>query len=902
MKRTCSIIRVASSSRQRAPRPILSTGMPSRRLSREESWNSLHHSEASGDNADDGYSDVTMEDGLDVSPARSSIDSPTFPTISDVQRALHPLQATADRVGKQVEKFAENLDRLSNIKQHEVHADCRHVLPLVNAYKKIASDTVNHLGSMHGIEKQRELSKKSRRRVRSSSGKSTPRPSSGGERAATTTVEDLKRWEQEEHTWDLLSLILQVQYPIPDSARSQAGSKLVRPSKNNQVHRYSSEKEVWNSFLASDDLAWGRHVVVGWLQKSADKTGQNIEQVVEELEACADRGSGLWAHSWLFTKEAIKGQKRLRSWPKALDPDDPGLGAALLNSEKTKPLVTQLDPDAITRQGRSLEKQDHYFESAMWRACWEMVRRGKDWSYVREWCQERVEGWRATAMRGDPRSSPFSTPSTPTWQSRALWRDTCALAAKDGGIDEYENAVYGVLSGYLPSVQKVSRCWDDYLFAHYNSYLLHSFDRYVRTNFSDRVPKALTDKTGSFKLAMLGGQREQNALDIVENMKRMEATEEEAKDPFKMLQGSLIANSFDNFVFTHGIALAEAANAGARSKSISLPKTPTGKGSITARITTDDHDLLRMITHIIFILQDLGHDFRQDEHTEVLENIVVAYVEYLGKAGKQQLLPLYASRLSPQRSLSCLGRQLPAIQEDGERQTFIQLMKQYGINVPGVLSKQLQMIIADTTTEGSFPPKYSPISILEQSRRDAMALRQIQPNFIGDSITDDQYDLIHGFEWYLLMDGHWTQTMTIGALIYKHLLCKEVLSLSATSLLTSILTTGSHGLAAARKLSQTVSFSHLSLSKTKYILGRTTDISRDLHPSDDDAGEGDVFRSTRSHRTSSHHRPPSSSARPVDDDRELLLELARTFRDLENLLTALDALEEWKRLADEGGK
>ena len=99
-----------------------------------------------------------------------------------------------------------------------------------------------------------------------------------------------------------------------------------------------------------------------------------------------------------------------------------------------------------------------------------------------------------------------------------------------------------------------------------------------------------------------------------------------------------------------------------------------------------------------------------------------------------------------------------------------------------------------------------------------------------------------------------------------------------------------------------MSLSHLSLSKTKYILGRTTDISKDLHPSDDDEGEGDVFRSTRSHRTSSQRHPRSSSARPVDNDRELLLELARTFKDLENLFVALDALEEWERLADEGGK
>ena len=34
-------------------------------------------------------------------------------------------------------------------------------------------------------------------------------------------------------------------------------------------------------------------------------------------------------------------------------------------------------------------------------------------------------------------------------------------------------------------------------------------------------------------------------------------------------------------------------------------------------------------------------------------------------------------------------------------------------------------------------------------------------------------------------------------------------------------------------------------------------------------------------------------------DRELMLSQASTFRDFENLFAALDAIEEWKRFADE---
>lgn len=752
------------------------TDMPRRQIPREEGWNSLRHSEASGDHVGDEFSDDSMNNESDHGSERSTTESPTFPTVSDVHRALHPLQATADRVGKQVEEFAENLDRLSSRHKRRIERNSRDVLPLVDAYKRIAKDTVRHLRSLHAPERQQQLSKKTKRSLRISSAKSTPGPipaEDGKDHNAMTSVEDLKRWELEEQTWDLVAIMLQVGDPkVGMTMANQDGeSRLVRPSADTEVHRYSSEKDIWNMFLASDDQAWERHAVVEWLKKCADNSGQDIDQVVKELEVGADRGSGLWAHSWLYSKEAIKFQKRLRSWPQALEPDDPGLETSLMNSEKTKSLVTQLDPDAITRQDRSLEQQDYYFERATWLACWEMLRRGRDWDYMRDWCQERGEGWRAAAMRGDSRNARFPTSTPASWQSRVLWRKVCALAAKDDSIDEYENGVYGVLSGYLPSVLKVSRSWDDYLFAHYNSYLLHSFDRYLSSIFPDRVPATLNDKHGSLNFSVFGGHRAQSGNQIVENMKHLETTREEAREPLKMLQGSLIANTFDDFVFKHGVRLTQAANAKGRSKILE----PFGNdqiidGSVTAPISTVDYDFLRLITHIIFLFQDLGFQFGEGQRRSAMESIIVAYVDYLSKAGKQQLLPLYASRLSYQTSVVCLGRQLPAIQDRRERQIMISLMKQTGIDVPGVLGMQLQLIITDTSLSQS---KWPALRILEQTSKDASSVRPIQTGFIGDEVTDDQEDLIHGFEWYLLLDHHWQQTMAVGVVIYKHFLRKS---------------------------------------------------------------------------------------------------------------------------------
>ena len=875
--------------------------MPPRQMPREESWNSLRRSEAPGDNAADGFSDASMNDESDHGSERSTTESPTFPTVSDVHRALHPLQATADRVGKQVEEFAENLDRHSSRNKRKHRKDCSDILPLVDAYKNIARDTVNRLQSMHAPDRQQQLSKKMKRRLRNSSTKSTPGPppvDDGEDRGMMTSVEDLKRWELEEQTWDLVGLMLQVGYPKQGLTQTNLDgeSRLVRPSKDIEVHRYSSENDIWNRFLASDDQAWERHTVVEWLKRCADNSGQDIDQVVKELELGADRGSGLWAHSWLFSKEAIKFQKRLRSWPQVLEPDDPGLNTSLMNSDKTKSLVTQLDPDAITRQGRSLEQQDYYFERATWLACWEMLRRGKDWDYVRIWCHERGEGWRATAMRGDPRNACFPTSSPASWQSRALWRKACALAAKDGGIDEYENGVYGVLSGYLPSVLKVSRSWDDYLFAHYNSYLLHSFDRYLKSSFPDRVPATSNDKHGSLNFSVFGGQRTQSGNQIVEKMKHLETTREEAREPLKMLQGSLIANTFDDFVVKHGARLTQGANAEGRSKILEpFGNDQIPEGSVTAPISMADHDLLRLLTHIIFLFQDLGFQFGEGQRRSAMESIIVAYVGYLSKAGKQQLLPLYASRLSYQTSIACLGRQLPAIQDRRERKTMMSLMKQIGIDVPGVLGMQLQLIITDTPLMQS---KWPALRILEQTGKEASGVRPIQTGFIGDKVTDDQEDLIHGFEWYMLLDFHWQQTMAVGVVIYKHLLRKSVDDDFSMRALTSL---GSNGLAAARRLSQTVPFSLISLGKTNDVLGKPVDISRSQDSSDDEGNP--VTRSqSRSRHARSSRRPGSPSGKFAHGDRELMLSQARTFRDFENLFAALDAMEKWKNLADEAVK
>ena len=661
------------------------------------------------------------------------------------------------------------------------------MLPLVGVYKKIASQTVKQLRKYHAPDQDGTGKEGWKRKLRSSSARSNPvaiHVDDEHDMEPRTTVEDLQWWEQEEQTWDLLTLMLQVEYPIPPSGNDGEALKdlLVRPTKDGDACRYSSEKTIWKNYLANDALAWERHVVLEWLKRCAETSSDNVETIIEQLQSDSDRGSGLWSHGWLYSKEAIKAQKRLRSWPQALDPKSPGIDTSLKSSDKAHALITQLDPDATTRQARALEKQDSSFERTTWLACWEMLRRGKSWESIREWCQDRVEGWRASILGGDPRvvthkRNELNGGSSPVIdaQSRMLYRKICAVAAKSGGVNDYENAVYGVLSGYLPSTEKVCKSWDDHLFAYYNSYLLRQFDRYLLHNYSHAAPPALVQRKALMNVATDEGDRTASGNQTVERMKMLEVTKEEAQTPIKMLQGSVIAKSFDSFLAIHGVVLARSANVHEKSKILPEMGENILDGNVTAEITTNDHDLLRIITHMIFVFQDLGTKFGDGDRLVAVENIIVAYIDYLSKAGKQQLLPLYASRLSPSRQVECLGRQLPFITDCHDRQTVMHLMLSGGIDVASVLVRQIHMIVEDAPPNSNGGPIYPQLQILEAKGVDKREIWPIRNGFVGQTMTGDQEDLLNGFEWWMLLDDHWNATMAVGAIIYKYCL-RELLS------------------------------------------------------------------------------------------------------------------------------
>jgi len=98
-----------------------------------------------------------------------------------------------------------------------------------------------------------------------------------------------------------------------------------------------------------------------------------------------------------------------------------------------------------------------------------------------------------------------------------------------------------------------------------------------------------------------------------------------------------------------------------------------------------------------------------------------------------------------------------------------------------------------------------------------------------------------------------------------------------------------------------VPFSRLSMEKTGPIMGKKIDISRSLETSEDedneDFGRSRVSRLRKQQMLRRQRR--SSSIGRARATREKLNGLSRTYKELQELVVALDALETWANIADQ---
>ncbi|KAF4338251.1 nuclear pore [Fusarium beomiforme] len=670
------------------------------------------------------------------------------------------------------------------------------------------------------------------------------------------SAELVKRLEREAQTWDLLRRLLPLRYAI-----SGTDQHAIRPQKSSM-----ESGDLVRNFLASDPAARERQAVIQWLQNNA-ASGPDIDELARELQQNADRGD-IIAHGWLHTRSSIKLRKSVTAWPHLLDRQSPAIETSFHNSDGS-PLVTQLDPDAATRQGRKLEPQDEYFERAIWLGCWEHLRRGSSLDTIHEWCHERTEMWRAISTSAVLLSADDSQEVSNTKPaSLALWRRMCFSLSRSGGCDDYERAVYGVLSGDILSVEKVSLNWDDFLFANYNALLRTQLDNYILGQCSSDIASSLTQSFPSFDAVQFHGEPETVDVRLVRALESNPQIKDEANEPNKALQASLISREIGQHLYQQGLIISSCAN---QNETALYRWGPRNLEIHKERFfQPTQHHGLRIVAHIYLLIKlmdkldskndSLAPAFSPSDMRRAQQNLVAGYANYLRLAQFHELIPLYCSILEPPRSYEVLSYNLIPEQDAGRRLMQLRLIRKAGIDVFEFVKTQARLLFDDLGPAQQGCPAKESFTIIEPGPPTSRRGRPVKPDFFGDDekfVDQAHENLIRSLEWLLLVQETWPHVFSMGTKIYKFFLYNMHLN-------------------AARQLMKRVPFSE--------VLQAATEESGD---------EIELYEDT-----------PQFWARQLDrrDIRDVTpqqaLSDARKFRELENLVRALDSLETVASLAE----
>ncbi|KAK4507214.1 hypothetical protein PRZ48_000949 [Zasmidium cellare] len=727
--------------------------------------------------------------------ARDIRDYDTLPDPRESMQIGHArAREVAESEGHEAELFAEKLDRF--LTEHPTPGPTSEkfeaILELVEGFRQLAEDAVRFIQKNHerdvALQLRKEWNEKDRFPTQSTALIPTTETESQPPLSASKAkkVQDLRQWQQEADIWELFRIMLELHHN-PDRESVQMARDLALEQLGN-IHRYTSEDDLFSYFVLNNDLARERLMVKRWLEQTVDHQETDLSGISQELESKTSRGRGMWKNGWMHTRERIKGEKRTRSWSNAPNGPLPHIK----RKDNTQLLITTLDPDAASRQGRALEKEDEYFERAVWITCWEMLRRGKNWEEVSDWCEKQREGWRAMSlgMATDPADT----------LSKANWRHMCYLASQADGFGDYEAAVYGLLGGGLGAVQKVCRSVDDQLYAYYNAALIRQFDEYLATRFPERTTPV---RRGLGDDAIKDPQDQM--VQLIERLRKQPETSTESIKPMKIIQSYLLANDVGSMIHTLGYAIAYTDSLRNTEENMIIRLKPfwSGQGNQPEAEIALDPQTLRIATLMSAILAELRTEDLEEEEHFAEDNVTVAYIQYLREVQNRDVIPLYVSRLSYGRRVVSMAHCLEDVKSPGEQEVMLSLMQKYGMDVMTILDEQLYYLLRGYS---GLPPDAAPLRMLEETDETLYPGQRIVLDFMPRYHPDADEAIVSALQWYKIIDGQWEQTFSsLGLALRKVMMAGRLIC--------------------ALRIVEEFPYDELSRRKTQQVIGKSVNLA-----------------------------------------------------------------------------
>jgi nuclear pore complex protein Nup107 len=685
-------------------------------------------------------------------------------------------------------------------------------------------------------------------------------------------AKDLRKSQAEFNTLELLSKVLTIRKPEPATVPLDSSIQLFLEVRGN-AHEFTPEAELWERFLLSDQSAREKKAILNWLEGCSKESDADLDTIVSQLEASAGTGKGTWSHGFLHTRERIKAEKRRRAVETFLE------SPTLRTKENTEPLVTQLDPDAPTRQDRSLEKPDDYYDRSLWLACFAMVRRGMSWEEIRDWCEAHKEGWRAVtfgmAVEKQESKTGLSGP-----QAGLLWRQMCLAAARHTGYDIYQRAVYGLLAGDIKSVDLACRTFDDLTYARYNALLIRSFEEFLQKSYGSRFSTALNQKFPALNSTLTEEELDIHPSEYIYKITNNPICVKEAKDPIKIIQASIIGDDFQRLITHLGVIMAYRANKDHPSRL--LPPLSEYPFNPRYECIADDFDAIRLVVHIFAVYEYSGYHFPSDIRDGIIENVLVAYMDFLRLQRKIELIPTYIGLLEEDRRHTSLAVILADITDRQEQETLVKLIMEQEINMARIVTEQYNYAASLMGFLDEGWHAIQSFDILEATEDPRWPGYRIRRDLqVETDLTADEERLVRSVEWFNYVESQWRETF-------------YGLSFAMRAFLLGGMFNG------ALAITKRVPYRAMSMTKSNQYLGKDVDVF-DYTAEATEEEKPQLRRSTRAaSRQVSESIIESPKTEEEKEERQFMIELmqsqCRQFREMQQLCLALENIGLWRDL------
>ncbi|KAL1441410.1 hypothetical protein MTO96_001050 [Rhipicephalus appendiculatus] len=392
--------------------------------------------------------------------------------------------------------------------------------------------------------------------------------------------------------------------------------------------REASDREVVDALMARDSFARQAQLVVDWLEScAAHQRGMGNDD--DRLEYFADGGC-----AWENTLHHVQSRASVGTAPSSY--------------------VTELDPDAASRQRLPIHDLDRDDECRLFRSVFFHLRAGQVQRAQElaadnghHWLAAVVEGWRPY---NDPNNSSVmvaaATQPAEGNLYRDLWKRACWEAASNPTCPLYERAVYGALSGNVQAMLPACTTWEDQLWARMRALVDVCVEQELRTATQqgrslEPLPPGYPSDRGTFAAVFRDLQAAVGTSDMRE------------REIMHIVQRCVVLGD--------DVSMVEEMRDWATTQAIELPL-----------------QTMRFLAHMVLLLRQVGCETGTGAC-----RVLRAYVDLLIDEGHVLLAATYAATLPATDQVTKYTQLLRSFKtkDPGEQERSLQLARSAGLNV-----------------------------------------------------------------------------------------------------------------------------------------------------------------------------------------------------------------------------